>query len=187
MNTPLLKPRRKSYIEIGEIFFWTATINKWQHLLQQDAYKNIITDSLAHLSKAGKIDVFAFAIMPNHIHLIGRTNELNGKETALASFLKYTAHAFKKRIQSDQGIQLSSFAVTASNKCYEFWQRDPLAVQLYTKRVAYQKLDYIHYNPCTEKWKLVADPCDYVYSSAGFYEKNEKTFLFLKDLRDEFG
>lgn len=69
-------------MEIGEIFFWTATINQWQKLLQPDTYKDIIIDSLNYLSNAKKIDVFGFVIMPNHIHLILRTNELNGKETA---------------------------------------------------------------------------------------------------------
>ncbi|WP_300597177.1 transposase [Niabella sp.] len=174
-------------MKVGEIFFWTATINNWQRLLEQDSYKNIIIDSLRHLSDTRKIDVFAFVIMPTHIHLIWRTNALNGKETAQGSLLKFTAHEFKKWIRTDQGIPLSSYKVSAINKQYEFWQRDPLAIHLYTKKVAYQKLDYIHYNPCQAHWKLVTDPCDYVYSSAGFYEKNENRFPFLKDLREEFG
>ena len=78
--------KRKSYIEIGEVFFWTATINQWQRLLGEDKYKDVIIGSLEYLSNAGKIDVFAFVIMPNHIHLIWRINELNGKETAQGSF-----------------------------------------------------------------------------------------------------
>jgi REP element-mobilizing transposase RayT len=74
--------KRKSYIEPGEVFFWTATINQWQKLLLQDEYMEVIISSLEYLSNAGKIDVYAFVIMPNHIHLIWKTNELNGKETA---------------------------------------------------------------------------------------------------------
>lgn len=88
--------KRKSYIEVGGTYFWTATINNWQRLLQADEYKQVIVDSLEYLNNRGKIDVFAFVIMPNHIHLIWRLNENNGKETAQGSFLKYTAHEFKK-------------------------------------------------------------------------------------------
>lgn len=84
--------RRKSYIDIGEIFFWTSTINNWQRLLLNDEYKKVIINSLTYLSDLGKIDVFGFVIMPNHIHLIWRINEMNGKETSQGSFLKYTAH-----------------------------------------------------------------------------------------------
>ena len=186
MDKMTFNVKRKSYIALGEIFFWTATINKWQRLLWNDDYKNIIVSSLKYLSDAGKIDVFAFVIMPNHIHLIWRVNELNGKETAQGSFLKYTAHEFKKLLKNDTDNNLASYAVNAANKSYEFWQRDSLAIHLYTKEVAYQKLDYIHYNPCTERWCLVSNPCDYIYSSAKYYMQGEKQYSFLKDLREEF-
>lgn len=99
MNEGLFTYHRKSYMELGQIYFWTSTINKWQRLLQSDVYKDIIISSLAYLSDSGKIDVFAFVIMPNHLHLIWRINEYNGKETAQGSFLKYTAHEFKKMLK----------------------------------------------------------------------------------------
>jgi REP element-mobilizing transposase RayT len=186
MDKSIFTVKRKNYIALGEIFFCTATINKWQRLLWKDDYKNVIVSSLQYLSDAGKVDVFAFVIMPNHIHLIWRVNEMNGKETAQGSFLKYTAHEFKKMLKNDTDNILASYAVKAANKSHEFWQRDSLAVHLYTKEVAYQKLDYIHYNPCTERWKLVSDPCDYIYSSAKYYMLGEKQYSFLKDLREEF-
>ncbi len=63
---------RKSQIDIGTIYFWTATINKWYKLLHEDASKEIILSSLKHHSAEKKIEVYAFVIMPNHIHLYGR-------------------------------------------------------------------------------------------------------------------
>ncbi len=186
MKNEVFKEKRKSYIGIGEIFFWTATINKWQHLLKQEEYKNVVLSSLNYLSSTVKIYVFAFVIMTNHIHLIWRTNEMNGKETAQGSFLKYTAHEFKKMLSKEEANTLPSYAVAASNKNYEFWQRDSLAVHIYSKDVAFQKLNYIHNNPLAEHWQLAKDPCDYHYSSARYYEKNLNEFDFLKDLRNEF-
>jgi putative transposase len=49
-----------------------------------------------------------------------------------------------------------------------------------------QKLNYIHLNPLAPHWLLAADPCQYKYSSAEFYECNIKIFEFLKDAREEF-
>jgi hypothetical protein len=125
--------------------------------------------------------------------LIWRINSDNGKETSQSSFLKYTAHEFKKmlvRQDVNHGDLVESalldYKVKADNKWYEFWQRDSLAVHLYTKDVAYQKLDYIHYNPVAEHWKLVKDICDYKYSTARFYEMGIRDFSFIKDLREEF-
>ncbi|MFT3700930.1 MAG: transposase [Agriterribacter sp.] len=177
---------RKSYMEMGNIYFWTATINNWMKLLMNDNYKNVIVHSLEYLSNAKKIDVFALMIMPNHIHLIWRTKEMNGKETPQGSFLKYTAHEFRKLLLKENPDALRLHAVGAYNKQYEFWQRDPLAVHLYTQDVAYQKLDYLHQNPTAKHWQLVKDYIDYKYSSVRFYELGVKDFNFLKDLREEF-
>jgi putative transposase len=171
--------KRKSHMEMGEIYFWTATIHQWQPLLVDNAYKDIITRSLGYLTAKGKIDVFAFVIMPNHIHLIWRINEMNGKETAQGSFLKYTAHEFKKMLIKD-GNGLESYSVQANNKDYEFWQRDSLAIHLFTREVAYQKLDYLHANPLAKHWHLVSDSCDYVYSTAKFYERDINISRSLK-------
>ena len=173
-------------MEIGEIFFWTATINHWQKLLWPDRYKDIIINSLNYLSNTGAIDVYGFAIMPSHIHLIWRAMKLNGKETAQGSFLKYTAHEFRKMLYKEDKRKLLSYQVEAANKQHEFWQRDPLAIPLFSRKVAFQKLNYIHYNPLAEHWQLAKDPCEYKYSSARYYELNDRSFGFLKDLRDEF-
>src|SRR5688500_9683392 len=55
---------RKSNVEIGKLYFWTATINNWYKLLQEDALKEIIISSLRHLSIERKIKVYAFVLMP---------------------------------------------------------------------------------------------------------------------------
>ena len=180
----IFKSQRKSYIRTGEVYFWTATINKWQKLLWEDRYKDVVINSLEYLSCAGKIDVYAFVIMPTHLHLIWKTNELNGKETAQGSFSKYTSHEFRKMLHREG--KLITYKIEAGNKEHEFWQRDSLAFHLYSRRIALQKLKYIHNNPLAEHWRLARHPCDYKYSSARYYELNEKNFPFLKDLWEVF-
>src|SRR4030095_4132408 len=106
MYIPLNSERRKSHIEHGDIYFWTATINSWYRLLEKDEYKDVIIDSLQYLSDADKIDVYAFIIMPNHIHLIWRINEPNGKESPQGSLLNYTAHIFKQMLKAEGGNKL---------------------------------------------------------------------------------
>ena len=184
MDRSLFEQNRKSHIDKGEIYFWTATINQWRHLLKKDEYKDIIIESLQYLSDRGKIDVFAFVIMPNHLHFIWQVIELNGKESPQGSFLKYTAHMFKKMLRLENPLELAAYKVEAENKNYEFWQRDSLAIPLFNRKTALQKLKYIHNNPLAEHWQLARHPCK--YSSAKYYELNEKNFPFLKDLWEEF-
>src|ERR1700739_4143992 len=91
---------RKSHTSIGDIYFWTATIHKWLPLLLEDSSKEIITKYLKKLSDEKLITVYAFVIMPNHIHLIWQQNKLNGKETPKGSLLKYTSHIFLKQLKA---------------------------------------------------------------------------------------
>lgn len=128
-------------MELDRIYFWTATINNWYKLLAQDTSKQIIIDSLRYLHAKGKIEVYGFVIMPNHIHLIWKVKEMNGKETPQGYLFKYTAHLFKKYLQSNNPSFLPSFAVKAANKQYEFWQRDFLAFELTKRSTVLQKLE----------------------------------------------
>ena len=74
------------------------------------------------------------------------------------------------------------YEVNAANKKHEIWQRDSLSVEIYSREVARQKLDYIHFNPVKGKWKLSKDDLDYYYSSARFYESGIDEFGFLKNI-----
>ena len=56
------------------IGFFTATILEWQKLLKPHKYKQIILDSLKYLVEQKKVKVYAFVIMPNHIHLLWKIN-----------------------------------------------------------------------------------------------------------------
>lgn len=80
--------QRKSHTSLSKIYFWTATIHNWLPLLTADNNKQVIINSLKTLSDKKLITVYAFVIMPNHIHLIWQQNELNGKETPKGSLLK---------------------------------------------------------------------------------------------------
>lgn len=172
--------RRKSQTSIGRIYFWTATIHKWNNLLAEDEAKQLIVDYLKDLSHNQLITVYGFVIMPNHIHLIWRLDKMNGKESPKASFLKYTSHTLLKKLKISGDAW--RYKVNASNKAHEIWQRDPLGIEIYSRNVAKQKLEYIHGNPCKGKWLLAKDDISYYYSSARYYETGKDDFGFLNNL-----
>ena len=167
--------------ESDSIYFTTAKILDWKPLLKDDSYKNIITSSLQTLVNQNRLAVFAFVIMPNHIHIIWSENENNRKETAQVSFFKFTAHQFLHKLKSENNHFLSSFQVVKSDRNFQFWQRNILNIEVYSEKVFNQKLEYIHNNPIQEKWQLVNDPVDYKYSSASFYELGIDNFGILTD------
>ena len=50
--------------------YFTATIYEWQAVLADDNHKDIIISSLQYLTNDKRIELNAFVIMSNHIHLI---------------------------------------------------------------------------------------------------------------------
>jgi len=173
-------------MELEVVYFYTATILNWQKLLKPDKYKNIIMDSLQYLVKHQKIKIYAFVIMPNHIHLIWEILAKNGKEMPHASFMKYTAHQFLQDLRQNHLQVLPYFKVDEHSRQYQFWERNSLPIALFSKKVCEQKIDYIHANPVQEKWALANDMTDYKYSSALFYEKGIDEFGVISDYRERF-
>lgn len=78
--------------------FFTATILEWKLLIRDDAFKDIIIKSLSYLKNEGSIKVYAFVIMPNHIHLIWQIQDGFKAESVKLRFLKFTAQQFKFRL-----------------------------------------------------------------------------------------
>ena len=77
---------------------------------------------------------------------------------------------------------LKYYEVNPTNKKHEIWQRDSSGVEIYSRQVAKQKLDYIHFNLVSGKWNLAKDNIDYHFSSARFYETGDDDFGFLNNI-----
>jgi putative transposase len=173
-------------MELGIVYFYTATILHWKKLLQDDKFKLIVLNSLAHLVQKNKIKVYSFVIMPNHIHLIFENIAMNGKEMPYVSFMKYTGHQFLQELRANDLSLLESFKVERNSRDYQFWQRSALPIEMFSRAVCEQKLNYIHENPLQSHWALVDDPNDYEFSSCSFYEKEDNRYNWLTHYRDVF-
>jgi REP element-mobilizing transposase RayT len=157
--------------------FFTATIYQWNHLLSDDKHKNIIIDSLKFLVTDKRIELNAFVIMSNHIHLIWQPLNDFAPSDIQASFMKYTAQQLKRSLIKNDVEALSIFKVNKYDREYQIWKREPLSIELISANLFKQKLEYIHYNPV--KAGLCENPEDYYYSSARFYHDGLDSFKLL--------
>ena len=170
---------RNSTTHQNELYFWTATINGWKYLLAEDSMKMEVIQSLQWLRAKALIAVYAYVIMPNHIHLLWELHAPNGKESAKGSLLKFTAHQFRRLLYERNPALLKEYEVDRENKKHEFWQRDPLAIPLYSRAAILQKMDYIHNNPVSGKWMLAHSADAYRFSSASYYQTDIDKFGIL--------
>ena len=124
--------------------FFTATILEWKHLLKEDEYKDIIIKSLQFLTNEKSVVVYAFVIMPNHIHLIWQVQDGFKRDKIQLRFLRFTAQQMKFKLLATDRTRLEQFKVNAKDREYQFWERNALSVDLWSEAVFMQKLDYIH-------------------------------------------
>jgi len=109
-----------------QAYFYTDTINNFYPLLVDDNLKMIIINSWQNLVSRKLINIYAYVIMPNHIHLVWNILKMNGKESPAGSFAKYTAHQFRKYLLEFRPDLLHRFTTEKVDRKMQFWKRDHL-------------------------------------------------------------
>ena len=110
--------------------FFTATNLEWKPLLKEDKYKDIIIESMRFLVKDKRVIIYAFVIMPNHIHLIWQLGAGKKREDVQRDFLKHTAQEIKTDIKKNNPESLLPYLVNAKDRKYQFWERNALSVEI---------------------------------------------------------
>jgi putative transposase len=120
--------------------------------------------------------------MSNHIHLIWHIAEGHERHHVQRDFLKFTAQKIKADLKINDAHELENFKVVARDREYQIWERNPLSIEIYNQKVLLQKLNYMHQNPV--RAGICKMSCNYLYSSALFYEKGKKDWPFLRHYLD---
>ena len=158
--------------------YFTSTIHEWQPILADNSHKDIIIDSLQYLVNDERIELNAFVIMSNHIHLIWQALTGFTPSAVQASFMKYTAQQLKRSLTKKEPGILNTLKVNKYDREYQLWKREPLSIELLNETMFKQKLEYIHYNPV--RAGLCSLPEEYHYSSAKFYNEGTNSFGMLR-------
>jgi REP element-mobilizing transposase RayT len=161
-----------------ELYFTTATIKDWKWLLKPDKYKEIITDSFAYLVADQSVLIYAFVIMPNHLHIIWQMQGDKQLSSEQQRLLKFVSQQIKFDLIAHHPLVLETFKTNIADRQYHFWKEKPLSIALFTDNVVKQKMDYLHNNPVQENWNLAKQAADYRFSSYRYYEMGESEWTF---------
>jgi REP element-mobilizing transposase RayT len=172
--------------ENHKIGFYTASVLHWKNLFHPDKYKELILESLKFMVKDKRASIYAFVIMPNHIHLVWKIATPWKLEDVQRDFMKYTSQMIKFDLKKHHPKVLEQFYVGARDREYQFWHRNPMNKLIDSREIVEQKIDYIHHNPVQGKWMLAESPLGYKYSSVDFYEKEANVFPFLSHYMECF-
>ncbi len=72
--------------------------------------------------KEKRIEVNAFVIMSNHIHLIWQIQSGYKREDVQRDFLKFTSQTIKGDLQKNHPTVLEKFYVGAKDRKYQIWE-----------------------------------------------------------------
>ena len=160
-------------------YFITMTVIEWIDLFTRSNHKDTIINSLKYCQKEKGLEIYAYVIMPSHIHMLCRVNEGYEFSNFIRDFKRHTSkkliHSIINEPESRREWLLEKFMNAGQNykkeQAFKIWQDGYHAVDTWSNKFIYQKLNYIHNNPVADK--IVTNPEEYLYSSARNYADME--------------
>ncbi len=157
------------------IYFLTFTVEDWIDVFTRKEYKIVIADSLNYCIAKKGLEVFAWCLMSNHIHLVVRAKENHRISDIIRDFKKFTAKTILKMTEKEPESRKEwmlyrfKYAGKFDNriKKYKFWRESNHAILLHDTRLIEQRTNYTHANPV--RAMIVFNAEDYLYSSARDY------------------
>ena len=158
------------------MFFITFTCHQWMSLIDKVNGYDIVYNWFDHLKEKGHF-ITGYVIMPNHVHaLISFINAKQSINTIVGNGKRFMAYEIIQRLEVNREVallqQLSAHVEVTrkqNKKQHEVWETSFDWKDCRSNEFAWQKLNYMHNNPCTGKWQLAANPIIYIHSSAKFY------------------
>ena len=173
--------RDKTNINNDNLYFLTFTILDWQKVFIEKKYIDLVYKWFDYVKDKYSNKVYGYVVMPNHIHCIMFLSDKSPKLSVLIQNAKrFMAYGIVKLLTKDGHDELlkifSEKADIGNNAKHKIFKERYDSQVIESRKYFLQKLNYIHNNPCYEKWKLVKNPEDYKYSSASNYYLNNGVY-----------
>ena len=156
-------------------YFLTLTVTGWVDIFTRLEQKLLIVKSLKYCQENKGLIIYAYCLMPSHLHMICQAEEPAKLSDILRDFKSFTSKGIINQIlegsesRKEWLLKLLSNKKSTADTNYKFqvWQPGNHAKVLYGSRFIYEKLNYIHQNPVKDL--IVEKPEDYLFSSARNY------------------
>jgi REP element-mobilizing transposase RayT len=138
-------------------------------VFQTDGIKLITCHALDEARKSGNFLIFAYVVMPDHLHLL--TDCPDTSADVLRRIKGLTARRVINYLQ-EQGFETSLAKLRHEEwkrkHSYSLWQQEKNVLSIFSEGMFMQKVNYIHQNPV--RANLVDQPIDYRWSSARMWQ-----------------
>src|SRR4051812_29118580 len=83
-------------------YFITFTVNQWIDVFTRNEYKNIFCDSVKHYQAEKGMELYAWVIMTNHVHMIIGTSGSHTISDIVRDLKKYTSVHIARAIAANE-------------------------------------------------------------------------------------
>ena len=149
--------------------FLTCTVVEWLPVFTRPDAVQVLLDSWAFLQREGRMRLYAYVILENHVHFIASSENLSKEVGDFKSFTARTLIDLLKSAGTKTILDQLAFrkAKHKSDREFQFWQEGSHPQQITSEEMMGQKIEYIHYN--SVKRGFVDLPEHWRYSSARNY------------------
>lgn len=156
-------------------YFVTLTTVGWVDIFTRKEQKLMIVNSLRYCQQKKGLIIFAYCLMPSHLHMICKADDGYNLSDILRDFKKFTSKQIVDQIIEEPESRREWMLKLFSEACdhlkreqkYKVWQEGNQAKEIVTNKFLNEKLNYIHQNPIQDL--IVENPEDYLFSSARNY------------------
>ena len=164
--------RKYKFHDNESLYFISFAVVYWIDVFVRDEYFKIIIDSWKYSQENKGLEIYAWYIMPSHIHMIVGTS---GKklDVIVGEMKSYTSTQMKKTIKQNISESRKEWMIwmmeragkkNSNNNEWQFWQQHNKPVEPRDHEIFRKALHYIHQNPVVAGFVVREE--DWKYSSA---------------------
>ena len=154
-------------------YYLTCVAHNRLPIFQKDEIKQVVTRAFDEARKSGNILIFAYAIMPDHTHVL--TDNAREMKDVLRFINGISAKRIVDHLKSN-GFESSLAKLRIQERenkhKHSVYEHHPNALRITGEDAFMQKVNYIHLNPV--RAGIVDHPDEYLYSSRPDFGTTER-------------
>jgi REP-associated tyrosine transposase len=171
-------PLLRHYDNLGTVRFITFSCYRRLNLINDDSIRKIIIESLKYILEKYSIKIFAYVLMPDHIHLVILPPDKLKLGRVIGYFKSISGYRAISYLKERNDSILERLSVNKNGrKRYAFWLKRFYDHNCRIDKAIYEKIKYCHNNPVIRG--LVKNIEDWKWSSYDWYIGKENVPIIM--------
>ena len=138
--------RKYKFGDSDKLYFISFAVVYWIDVFVREEYKKIVTDSWQYCQKNKGLEIYGWALMPSHAHMIIGSSK-NKLEDIVRDMKSHTSTQLRKAIAEHNGESRKEWMLwmmeragkkNSQNLNFRLWQQDNHPIELFDQKILHQ-------------------------------------------------